>query len=165
MPLESARPTDPERVKFVPAGQQDVEARLWQDPFAAVEKHDTRSDPPAAHTPQTLLARIQDLRKDGRSVTVVAVSVFGGSFDEAAESRRRTRFAVMSALGFHGYSPENSDAVGYFCITLSEHGAVNLTVPYEWFERSDQSSNVLVLWLNEDKLTTGPLEKLRTPVC
>jgi hypothetical protein len=41
--LKSARPNDSERVKFVPAGQQDVEARLWQDPFAAVEKHDGRS--------------------------------------------------------------------------------------------------------------------------
>ena len=36
VPLESARPTDPERVKFVATSQQDVEARLWQDPFAAV---------------------------------------------------------------------------------------------------------------------------------
>ena len=40
VPLQSARPSDSERVKFVPAAQQDVEARLWQDPFAAVEKHE-----------------------------------------------------------------------------------------------------------------------------
>ena len=38
VPLESARPTNPERVTFLPTSQQDVEARLWQDPFAAVEK-------------------------------------------------------------------------------------------------------------------------------
>ena len=30
VPLESARPTDLERVKFLPTSQQDVEARLWQ---------------------------------------------------------------------------------------------------------------------------------------
>jgi hypothetical protein len=162
VPLQSARPTDPERVKFVPADMQDVEARLWQDPFAAVEKHDTRSDSRATHTHEALYARIKELHKKKHDVTVVAVSVFGGSFDEAAESRRRSRFAVMSALGFHGYSPENSDAVGYFHINLPDPDAVNLTVPYEWFEGSDQSSNVLVLWLNEDKLTTGPLQKLRT---
>ena len=45
VPLQSARPSDPERVKFVPVAQQDVEARLWQDPFAAVEKHAGRSVP------------------------------------------------------------------------------------------------------------------------
>jgi len=43
--LKSARPNDSERVKFAPAGQQDVEARLWQDPFAAVEKYEERSKP------------------------------------------------------------------------------------------------------------------------
>ena len=51
VPLQSARPSDPERVKFVPAAQQDVEARLWQDPFAAVEKHEGRSEP-TTHTPE-----------------------------------------------------------------------------------------------------------------
>ena len=40
--LKSARPNDSERVKFVSEGQQNVEARLWQDPFAAVEKHEER---------------------------------------------------------------------------------------------------------------------------
>ena len=46
---------------------------------------------------------------------------------------------------------------------------MDLTVPYEWFERRSTSSDerpslrdVLVLWLNEDKLTTGPLKKLRS---
>ena len=103
---------------------------------------------------------------------VIGVSVFGGSYSEAAESRRRTRFAILSALGFHGYSPANSDAIGYFRIKLpgsskgvtwpapssvgldfnligpagsgmlaelvrrtSEPDSVDLTVPYEWFER------------------------------
>lgn len=166
IPLESARPTDPERVKFVPTSQQDVEARLWQDPFAAVEKHEKNLDPAApfaAHNPDRLHTRIQALLHDPdpNRLTVVAVSVFGGSFDEAAESRRRTRFAVVSALGFHGYSPEHADAIGYFRITGSEPNAVKLTVPYEWFERRNPSSDVLVLWLNEEKLsTTTPINGL-----
>ena len=166
VPLQSARPTDPERVKFVPTSQQDVEARLWQDPFAVVEKHEMhsdRSDPSAVHTAESLHARIQALRDpDPNRLTVVAVSVFGGSFNEAAESRRRTRFALVSALGFHGYSPENADAIGYVHITGAESDAIKLTVPYEWFERRNPTSDVLVLWLNEDKLTTEPFRKLHT---
>ena len=137
---------------------------------------------------------------------IIAASVSGGSYSEEAESRRRTRFAVLSALGFHGYRPANSDAIGYFHIKLpgagkdvtslapsgvaldfnlvgpaesrvlaalvprtSEPDSVDLIVPYEWFERHTSSSNelsepsdVLLLWLNEDKLTTGPREKLRS---
>lgn len=204
VPLESARPTDPERMKFVATSQQDVEARLWQDPFAAVEKHEknfnpavtptekilmmllaphvpkaphernrdeqcsgqaiksAEKTPPALHNPEELCENIKTRRDNGTVVTVVAVSVFGGSYAEEAEIRRRTRFAVVSALGFHDYHPEQADAIGYFHITLAEPGAVKLPVPYEWFERSDKSSNVLVLWLNEDKLSKQPLAKLQT---
>ena len=195
VPLESARPTDPERVKSVPTSQQDVEARLWQDPFAAVEKHEEGSKqdltpkanvpmmpftryifttPPAPHTPEVLSKRIQELHEIKHDATIVAVSVFGGSFNEAAESRRRSRFAVVSALGFHEYHPVLSEALGYFHIDLPkpkseskseskselEPETINLTVPYEWFETRDKSSNVLVLWLNEDKFSNKPLTKL-----
>ncbi|MEK6708062.1 MAG: hypothetical protein AABY81_04545 [Pseudomonadota bacterium] len=222
-PLESARPTDPERMKFVSANPQDVEARLWQDPFVAVEQHEKNSNQavtpaeeisqvmggilqffassdqavtpatkasPAPHPPEALLesikkhhdvtagrdrpnARIEILLesiKKRHDVTVVAVSVFGGSFNEMAESRRRSRFAVISALGFHSYHPEDADALGYFHIDLPESGSksatanvVKLTVPYEWFKRRDKSSSVLVLWLNQDKFsTTEPLNQLST---
>ena len=206
VPLESARPTDPERVNFVATSRQDVEARLWQDPFAAVEKyeknfnpavtpsekflmmllaphvpkapHERNKDeqcsapdvssaektPPALHNSEELCENIKEHLNDGKVVTVVAVSVFGGSYAEEAEIRRRTRFAVVSALGFHGYHPEPADAIGYFNITLAEPDAVKLTVPYEWFEKRDRdkSSNVLVLWLNEDKLSTRkPFQELQ----
>ena len=82
-------------------------------------------------------------------MTVVAVSVFGGSFNEAAESRRRSRFAVVSALDFHDYHPENANAIGYFYIDPPKPNSVKLTVPFEWFETRDKLSKVLVLWLNE----------------
>ena len=117
VPLQSARPNDPERVKFVPAAQQDVEARLWQDPFAAVEKQEGRSGP-KTHTPEALRDLIQKKSTADGQVKIIAVSVFGGSYSEAAESRRRTRFAILSALGFHGYRPANPDAIGYFRIKL-----------------------------------------------
>ena len=199
VPLKSARPNDSERVKFVPAGQQDVEARLWQDPFAAVEKHEGRSKS-EKHTLKNSASTSREIVQTGGQVKVIGVSVFGGPYSEAAESRRRTRFAVLSALGFHGYSPANSDAIGYFRIKLpggskdvtwpdpgstgvdfnligpagstmllelvrgrAEPRPVDMTVPYEWFERSGNPGlDVLVLWLNEDKFTTGPLEKLRS---
>ena len=186
VPLESARPADPERVKLVPAGQQDVEARLWQDPFAAVEKHENSSDqtvmppeniprmlsPPLRHKASPATHTLETLRnsiKARKEVIVVAVSVFGGSYAEDAEGRRRSRFAVVSALGSHDYHPEDLNAIGYFYLDLPEPDPVHLihlTVPYEWFKKQDESSYVLVLWLNEDKLSTArrPLNNLHTLV-
>jgi hypothetical protein len=175
IPLESARPTDPERVKFSTTSQQDVEARLWQDPFAAVENYEKSSKQavtpeeetlPTSHLPEALCKNIKKRQDEGTIVTVIAVSVSGGSYAEAAESRRRSRFAVDSALDFHHYHPENAEALGYFRIDLPESQSTantfNLTVPYEWFETRGKSSAVLVLWLNEDKLTSEPLTNLRT---
>jgi hypothetical protein len=183
--LESARPTDPERVKFVPTSQQDVEARLWQDPFAAVEKHKKSPDqaiaptgnivkkfsrpdflkpPPRRHTPDVLLNRIKHLKG---TVTILAVSLFGTSYAEEAESRRRSRFAVISALDFHGYHPEDADTIGYFHLDASKpqssdsEPAYDDDVPYEWFGKEDTLPSVLVLWLKDEKLTSKPLTTLR----
>ena len=77
---------------------------------------------------------------------------------------RRSRFAVVSALGFHDYHPQDTSGIGYY-ITRTEPNADYLTVPFEWFEKRQTKSNVLVLWLNEDKLSaTGPLNQLHTLV-
>ena len=43
IPLESRRPVDPERVKLTHAGRQDIEARLWEDPFTAMRHVKGRS--------------------------------------------------------------------------------------------------------------------------
>ena len=177
VPLESARPSDSERVKFFSADKQDVEARLWQDPLGAIEKHENDLQSTRVreiHTLEMVRESIQQKLGEGLSeVTVVAVSVSGSSYPETAESRRRSRFAVISALGFHHYSPKNPDALGYFRYPLPEREpqsrvvdadkqlkAPFLNVPFEWFKRGElssnmPSSNVLVLWLNEDKLTNG----------
>src|SRR5262245_42061533 len=128
VPLQSARPSDPERVKFVPATQQDVEARLWQDPFAAVEKQEEGSGTKRqeersgtkTHTPEALRDLIQKKSTADGQVKIIAASVSVGAYSEAAESRRRTRFAILSALGFHGYSPTNPGAIGYFRIKLQD---------------------------------------------
>lgn len=178
VPLESARPIDPDRLKSSLTAQQDVEARLWQDPLAAIEKAKAaRSEaarqastgkqsteppplkPPAS--PADVKKKLEDLGQNS-DVTVLAVSVFGGSFDAAAEWRRRSRFAVLSALDSQNYRPVNPEALGYY---ETDNG--KLYVPFEWFERSavsgDQkspASKILVLWLDEEKFAARPYTKL-----
>jgi multisubunit Na+/H+ antiporter MnhF subunit len=173
-PLKSARPTDPDRVTFLSTSRQNVEARLWQDPFAAVEKYKkalsqavSRSEntSPTPPTPDELREAIKER---GSNVTVLAISLFGASYAEEAESRRRSRFAVISALGFHTYHPENADAIGYFRIDpLRRKSNANKKtkpydddVPFEWFKQDDTSRAVLVLWLKDEKLTATPLTTL-----
>jgi hypothetical protein len=172
-PLKSARSTDPERVTFQSTGQQHVEARLWQDPFAAVEKHkkalkqaasSSDNTSPKSPPPDKLHHDIEKLK--GKA-TVLAVSAFGGHYAEEAESRRRSRFAVISALGSHGYHPESNETIGYFRIDQPKPSPGEPTlfydddVPYEWFEKEDRSHSVLVLWLKDEQLTATPLATLR----
>jgi hypothetical protein len=161
-PLKSARPTDPDRVTFQSTSLQNVEARLWQDPFSAVEKYKkslsqavSRSEntSPTPATPDGLREAIKDR---GSNVTVLVVSLFGASYAEEAESRRRSRFAVISALDFHDYHPVDGDAIGYFYATTPYDG----DVPYEWFVKDNTSRPVLVLWLKDEKLTEKPLTTL-----
>ena len=134
-------------------GSRTSRRACGRHPFAASD----RLTPP---TPEPVRTRIKKLRDADHSVTVLAVSVFGSSYAEAAESRRRTRYAVVAALGFYDYLPDNPEAIGYFRIGLPEPDGrpLKLTVPYEWF--GHRRSDVLVLWLNEDKLLPSPKEKL-----
>ena len=185
VPLESARPTDPERVVRVdqPAGRRGAavagpirRGRETQEELRAgrhaSEKHP--HDAIRANQPQYIIRiatlddlknQIQHLNEKSDDVTVVAVSVFGGPFAEDAESRRRSRFAVVSALGFHDYHPESNDAIGYFQSDLSEANDGNtLTVPYRVVQEAKKTStsNVLVLWLKDETLADKPLTTLHT---
>jgi hypothetical protein len=173
VPLKSARPTESERAKSAPVARQDVEARLWQDPFPAVDKarqaaSDTLAFGDRARALDAQMAeefkRIEQLRKEIKDrserrhdLTLLAVSVFGGSYAQDSETRRRTRFAAISALGLHGYRPDSPEAIGYF---RPEPDDRHLTVPYEWFGRRPPAhADVLLLWVNEEKLKS--LEKLQ----
>ena len=143
-------------------GVQDVDARLWQDPFAAViggpqgpqggqgpespSAGRWRSVPTvapcwcAAPAPGTALtprerrarpatttwttcrdkscARAEALGKeragvpDNPPVTVLGIMVSAGPSPGAAETRRRYRYAALSALMLEGFLPDDAEHVG-----------------------------------------------------
>ena len=84
LPLESKRPVDEERVRVPYRAREDVEARLWQDPFTIMRRvkgttpaercNDARTDSP--HHPSTL----ETSSERSRNVTVLPVMVPGGSY-------------------------------------------------------------------------------------
>ena len=97
LPLESARPHDAAAQSITAIGEQDVRARLWQDPFEAVPRPVRRESPreraariaeDPLHGPGSLTAQVQRAGELGGKVTILGVMVFGSPYAEDVESRR-----------------------------------------------------------------------------
>lgn len=184
VPLETTRlPVNEPHIQHA-STMQDVDARLWQDPFSAVartreeaQKRDPVQAKAAAlmRTPDQLLddmARRQVKAK--RKVEVLAVMLPGGPYSEDIESRRRLRYAVLAGLNASRLVPFDADHLGYFLPTGGDKPDTMLPeiVPYEWFEperetRSSPSAAekdtrplVLVMWLDGDVFKDEPLHKM-----
>lgn len=153
LPLESARPHDAAAPSATAAGEQDVRARLWQDPFEVVPRPARRETPreraarldaDPLHRPGSLAAQLERASQDGARVTVLGVMVFGSPYAEDVETRRRMRYAVLSGLAARHYVPDNAGALGYVWTDAgagagadADAGAGDArlpeVVPYEWF--------------------------------
>lgn len=181
--LQSTRPAANEPRTEQRYEPQDVDARLWQDPFGAVARQ--REQAARAMKPEQLAAedarRLRILTDEIAwrlqagsphsldSITVLPVMLPGGPYAEAVESRRRLRYAVLSGLNTGGFAPFNSEHLGYF--SPADNTAVPRhlpqTVPYEWFEPAPDGMppcsrcRVLVLWLDDDAFTLNPFGRMK----
>ncbi|HZF20224.1 MAG TPA: hypothetical protein VE008_11015, partial [Burkholderiales bacterium] len=181
IPLESRRPVDPERVKLSHAGRQDIEARLWEDPFTAMRHVKGRSPEERckealedrAHHPDALHKSIAYRAKREHAVSVLPVMVSGGPYFEDGEARRRSRYAVVFALLQSGWTPASEDKLGYVwtlesCAEAPWARLAPELLPYEWFrfngigegtagETGAARRHLLVLWVDEDAIEQRPL--------
>ena len=165
LPLDGQRPPQAP-AGFRLSGVQDVDARLWQDPLAAVARARERErasqagsgtanvGKPAAKDlhhvhmlARQVLANAQ--QSVDKRVAVLGVMVFGEQFVGAEEYRRRTRYAVLSGLMSLDYSPFDPEHVGYVDTGLGR--GYPQSVPYEWFFKSGEKP-LLLLWLDESSL-------------
>jgi len=177
-PLETSRPaTSGPHFERLEAAQ-DIDARLWEDPFRAVARARERiQKSPGGEKDQNRhseerfadeLARQQRLAGDG-GVFVVAVMLFGGPYAEQVESRRRLRYAVLAGLQSRGFVPSDNEHLGYF-YPYDGSGLRNglpETVPFETFERPANAGfdvckdcRLVVLWLDGSSFYGRPLKKL-----
>ncbi|MBY0485067.1 hypothetical protein [Nitrosomonas sp.] len=160
-PLTSSRPHDSQYTnKLLSSDVRKVDARLWQDPIAAVERH-LNQDKEAEKklSPKS----IDEFRKEIGSkiqndtdLRIIAISVFGSSYPELTEFRQRYRYAVVSALGARGYFAKDTEHINFYrlepsCVSDVGTHCPSIDVPYEWFKDSFEKQ-VLILWLNEDKI-------------
>lgn len=164
--FKGSRPKVPGHGVSMSAGLEDVQARLWEDPFAAVRRHRTDSKD-ARHKIESLAEQI--VRKKTEEVTVLGVMVFGGPYAKDTERRIRSRHATLSALGALDYVPDNAEHVGYIKTDRDEDNATEEglpeIVPYEWFVPGFESKHklkrkILVLWLDDDAFYPTPLAKI-----
>lgn len=148
-PLQGARPPAGEAQIHETASHQNVDARLWQDPFAAIasvkpkEQAESlsfvmRSDVVEAVAGAKPAALVVDLRKNEKdahcgslpltgelaTASIIGVMVPGGPYAELEEHRRRARYAVVSALDVEEFAPEDPQHIGYFCPKASQPAPV-----------------------------------------
>lgn len=179
IPLEANRPPAGDQRIEQHFSLQDIDARLWQDPFGAIAKGraEAAKKKPAAELAAADLERTAEnlagaIRQRQGSVEILAVMLGSGPYAENVESRRRTRYAVLAGLNASGYAPLDNEHLGYFLPRAGPDPAERQqeVVPYEWFEPAADARarvgdrprpKVLVLWLQSEAFAERPLQRMR----
>lgn len=164
--LDSSRPAarEPSIASF--GRMQKADARLWQDPFAGLGK--TAKDASLL----TSYAKIREAYRKSET-DVLAIMVSGARYAGAAEERRRTRHAVLSALHTSGYVPDDPHRIGVagdrrnpsLWIPFETYGPSKVESPKEASRNGNDRKPVLVFWFNEDVLDEKPLAGLHRSLC
>jgi hypothetical protein len=180
VPLETSRPPAASGGLSESTEERAVPARLWQDPLQAVRgvNGDGRTVRPGSSFPGWPSGTVSTNAESGTGARVVVNLIRGGDNPEDVERRLRSRYAVLTALGVAGYRPCESErsVLRWFAYDPTEERrrprvppfvrtswrSDPLIVPYEWFRSSvPWKRNVLVVWVDEDRIMTAPLWHLR----
>lgn len=184
LPWEGSRPTGPEPKPYPYLAEQDVDARLWQDPIGAVTRgreeaqrgEKATQNAKAMDHPADDLIRAIEKRCDGGNKSVLAIGVMipGSAYQEVAEIRRRYRYAVLAGLNGVGFVPDDPEHIGYFIPPKAKRKKLLPEfIPYEWLHRRQDKEaaqdrrdpdptllwSALVFWLDEDVFGSSSLER------
>ncbi|MFZ0915273.1 MAG: hypothetical protein WAN04_00105 [Candidatus Udaeobacter sp.] len=125
-PLVSERPAVPGEKAVEVVAEQDVDARLWQDPLVVAQKKKAELDAEALKK-QVPLGRSQihaidalknlidssvDASAPNGRILLLAVMLDSGPYIEQGESRLRARQAVLDGLNESGFVPKDSEHIG-----------------------------------------------------
>ncbi len=105
--ITSNRPLKSPEQSPTPIGDQVLATRLWEDPFSPQSPASSRQN-----SLQALRDQIARHMQATGGVLLLPVMVSGGPYGEDVESRIRSRFAVVSALGQSGFAPLDAEHVG-----------------------------------------------------
>jgi hypothetical protein len=143
-PWKDSRPSELATPMYPIGAEQNIDARLWQDPIGAVargrqdETHHKSKDSKGdrsedLHKPSVLASGLCDRnsRTDSHPL-IMGVMVLGGPYPEYAESRRRARYAVLAAMNEAGFAPESPEHIGYVVPENAWPGQRPEFIAYEW---------------------------------
>ena len=116
-PLVSTRPAGSNHEISQTKSTQDIDARLWEDPFGAVnrsieDKRSAKIDPDDGRRVADFLKSLEGGEKPPE-ILLIGVTLLGDPYPEAVETRRRLRYAVLSALHVARYVPADERHIGY----------------------------------------------------
>lgn len=169
-PMISQRPRTVSDNLQTATGEQNIPARLWQDPLALA--YELAAVGGAKYEPPSLEAVLGSLELQQKQVLFLTALLPSSNYAEGAEQCRQFRYAVVSALGQAHFAPRRSNAIGYVELRLaapketdgelntSARDAKPLIVPFEWFEREEDSQLIFLHWVDESQLGATPQAKL-----
>jgi hypothetical protein len=140
--FEPLRPAEKPRAQAPLDPELEVNARLWEDPFAALRRYETERaercerflkqasrkmdvdclDRVAeARDPRNMLARLDRDRDQRLDDTLVVLGLLpGADFVGAEEARRRVRYAALAGLLAMDYVPDNAERLSLLEFDLLE---------------------------------------------
>ncbi|MDG0832262.1 hypothetical protein [Roseateles saccharophilus] len=154
--FDALRPAEKARAQAPLDPDLEINARLWEDPFAALRRYelersercerqqkasrpvdgDCSRQMPRLRDPRNLLARLdadQNQRMD--DILVILALMPGADFVGAEEARRRIRYATLAGLLAQDYVPDNAERLSLLEFRLldaqAEAGGPGYMVPYE----------------------------------
>lgn len=167
--LNKAPFLDSRPVGFEFQSQPPIEARLWQDPFDALERHRKKLKAEQDLSPPCRLAA------PDKAGTLIVALVKDGAFAENVEDRRRMRYALLAGMKNARMVPEDEEHVRCLALapdmTFGSSGALR-EIPYETFianpfdpptdidERPQAAARATVFWLKQEFLDNDPLGRL-----
>jgi hypothetical protein len=189
-PLVSERPSVASEKTAPVIAEQDVDARLWQDPIGVAQKQKALLDEQIekgvvkkGSAESHDICALSDLLRERTSkypgnVLLLAVMLDAGPYSEQAESRLRARRAVLEGLSEGGFVPIDGEHIGFVTATWppSEANAPGpsieraLLLPWEECEAKDDPKNVfpqytmrvVVVWLPAVDFDLNPLHCFAT---
>ncbi|MFJ4445573.1 hypothetical protein ACIPZ8_26255 [Pseudomonas sp. NPDC089422] len=166
--------TRPVGAQFQP--QTPIEARLWQDPFDALERYRKRIKDQEPKPEPACTATSPE-----KPAQLLVALVEDGAYAEAVELRRRMRYAILAGLKGARFVPEDEQHVRCLAMAPSlqtlTSGKEAVEVPYEDFaadplepapstdEEQPPVEHVRLLWLKQNAIKRNPLgllENLRS---
>jgi hypothetical protein len=185
-PLVSARPGVPGEKSIPVIADQDVDARLWQDPIAVAQKEhaEITADVATGHPSRHHLGKhnLNELgallHKEAQNVAgqilLLGVMIDAGPYIEQSEGRLRARRAVLEGLSESGFVPVDAEHIGFVTMNwppvapyLTDTGvpASDLLIPWEECRAIDSvqtiypagTDRIVILWLPAADFNPYPL--------